>query len=354
MPVRPNFLERLLLFRLNKAPGPMLDLFGAGGFEAVCFALELDLFEALAGGPRTPSELAGRLDADERGIETLLDFLAAQGYVEADGARYRNTAMTARWLTTASETNMAPWLTFWHELVFPFWAEHLETVVREGEPPQTIYEWFDEEPSRWETAQRGFRAAASIVVEEFAEKVEVPDDATRLLDVGGGHGLYAIECCRRHPALSATVFDSPEALDQARREITDAGLDDRIDVRGGDYFSDAMGEGYDLALLCNVIHAHDGEENVRLFERVADALAPGGQIAVFDQFEGTARTPVGEAGIRFVDLTYLVTLDAAAHPYEEVATWLRTAGFENVHSKSIRRAGPGNTLVEATNGRSQS
>lgn len=348
MPVRPNLLERLLLFRLEMAPGPILDLFGAGGFEAVCLAIDVGVFETLSGEPLSASDLATRLEADENGIETLLAFLAAQGYVAEDGGRYRNTSMTETWLTPASKTNVAPWFAFWRDLVFPFWRRHLETTVREGEPPKTIYEWFDEEPGRWETAQRGFRAAASVVVEEVADKLSVPDGPARVLDVGGGHGLFAIELCRRRPDLEAMVFDHPEALDVAREEIAAAGLEDQIAVQGGDYWTDDLGDGYDLALVFNVVHAHHGEANVRLFERVGDALAPGGTVAVLDQFEGTGRTPVGRAGVAFVDLTYLVTLGAAAHPYDDVADWLRAAGFGSVRRTSIRRAGPGNTLVEAT------
>lgn len=348
MPVNPNFLERLLLFRLDRAPAPVLDLFGAASFEAVALSLKMGVFERLVHEELSAAELADRLDAHENGVRLLLEFLAAQGYVAEDGGRYRNTRMTAKWLTTASETNLGPWFTFWNDLVFPFWDEQLETAIREGAPPRTIYEWFDGDPDRWETAQRGFRAAASVIVDEVVDAIDVPDGATRLLDVGGGHGLYAIELCRAHPDLSATVFDYPGALAVARTGIVEAGVEDRVDVSGGDYRTDALGTGYDVALVFNVIHAHDGEENRRLFERVAGALEPGGRIAVLDQLEGTARTPVGRAGIGFVGLTYLTTLGADVHSYEDAAGWLRAAGFENVRRSSIRRAGPGNTLVQAT------
>lgn len=347
MPVTPNVLERLVLFRLDKGPAPILDLFGAAGFEAVSLAIDLRVFEALAAGDRTAVELADRLDAHPDGLAVLLDFLAAQGYVTEAAGTYANTRMTTRWLTDAAGTNMAPWFTFWRDLVFPFWERTLETAVREGEPPRTLYEWCDERPERWETAQRGFRAAASVLADAIAGKVAVPDGPARLLDVGGGHGLYAVELCRRHPGLSATVFDRPAALDVAREEIAAAGLDDRIGVRGGDYETDDLGEGYDLALVFNVAHAHDPAETVALFERVADALAPGGRIAVLDQFEGSGRTPVGTAGIGFVGLTYFVTLGARLHRYEDAVGWLRSAGFDGVTRTPIRRAGPGNTLVEA-------
>ncbi|MDX1745144.1 MAG: methyltransferase [Halobacteriales archaeon] len=348
MPTRPNLIDRVLLFSLNKGPAPILDLFGAASVEAVAIARKLGVFEALGDRDLSITEIATSLGTTEDGIRALLRFLEAQGYVTQNGGRYRNTRMTTTWLTTGSEMTIAPWLTFWNELVFPFWQEHLETAIREGEPPQTIYEWFDEDPTRWEVAQRGFRAVASTIVDEVTGKVDVPDGATSLLDVGGGHGLYAIDLCRAHPELTATVLDNPAALGAARSEIAAAGLDDRVSVCGGDYRTDDLGTGYDVAFVFNVIHAHTDEENRRLFDRIGAALEPGGRIAILDQLDGSARTPVGKTGISFVGLTYLTTLGAEIHPYSAVAEWVRSAGFEHVERSAIRRGGPGNTLVQAT------
>lgn len=176
MPVDPNFLERLLLYRLDRAPAPALDLFGAATFEAVGFALDAGVFEALSGRPLTPAELAARLDLDADGVRALLGLLEATGYVAAenDGGAYRNTSATERWLTPAAGTDLGPWLTFWRDLVFPFWREQLETAVREGEPSLTVYEWLGDDADRWETAQRGFRAAASLVVDEVPTRPTSP------------------------------------------------------------------------------------------------------------------------------------------------------------------------------------
>lgn len=348
MPVDPNLLERLVLFRLNKAPAPMLDLFGAASFEAVSLALNLSLFETLADAETalTPAALADRTDAHPDGIAPLCDFLATEGYLTVSDGRYRLTGMTEKWLLTTSETNMGPWLTFWNELVFPFWERELETAVVEGEPSQSIYEWFDEEPGRWETAQAGFRATASLLVDDVTDAVSVPDGDSRLVDVGGGHGLYTIELCRRHPNLTATIFDLPGAVESLDGDVPDD-VADRIRTRTGDYLADDLGDGYDLALLFNVVHAHDPAENTALFERVADSLAPNGRIVLLDQWEGTGRTPVSRAGLRFVALTYLTTLDAAVYTHEEVTAWLRAAGFEDVTRRSV---GPvaGQALLEAT------
>lgn len=348
MPVNPNFLERLVLFKLDRGPAPMLDLFGAASFEAVTLARDLALFETIgqADGPLDAATLADRLDAHPEGIATLCEFLVTEGYLGRDGATYELTRMTETWLVAESATDMGPWLTFWEELVFPFWERELETAVREGEPSQTIYEWLDEEPGRWKIAQEGFRATASLLVEDVADAVTIPAGAERLIDVGGGHGLYATELCRRHPRLSATIFDVPGAVEAVRDDIPES-VAGQIDTQAGDYREDDLGSGYDLALLFNVVHAHDPDENVALLERVGAALEPGGRVVVLDQWEGSGRTPVSRAGLRFVALTYLTTLGATVYAHEDVAAWLREAGFSDVQRKSV---GPlsGLAIVEAT------
>src|SRR5207244_13602087 len=61
-----------------------------------------------------------------------------------------------------------------------------------------------------------------------------------LLDVGGGSGAYDIELCRRYPHLRATVYDLPFVAEIAAQKINGAGVSDRIQTVGGDFFADAV------------------------------------------------------------------------------------------------------------------
>lgn len=347
MPVQPNFLERLLLFRLNKGPAPLLDLFGASGFEAVTLARNLGVFTALDDGQRSAADLATAIDCDPDGIRLLANFLAVQGYLDASGDEYALTDMTRRWLTGAEGTNLGPWFDFWQELVFPFWRENAAAAVRSGGPAESFYEWLGDDSEQWAVAQRGFRSAASLLAPEVVDAATLPADADSLLDVGGGHGQYSIRFCEQYPELSATVFDLPEALDVAREDAAGAGIGDRVTTHGGDYETDDLGAEYDVVLLFNVIHAHDPAEVQALLERAHDALAPGGRLLVLDQLAGTARMPVPKAGLAFIALTYFVLLDATIHDVADLVGWLRDVGFGDLDRSSFRTA-PGVTLVEAS------
>lgn len=345
MPINPNIIERLLWFRLNRAPAPFLDLFSAGGFRAVTTALDLEVLQTLADAPRTPAELAQELDLDERGLTALLGLLEPLGYVSRSGGAFGVTPMTRAWLEPGDRSDIGPWLRFWDELVFPYWEAHLDLVVREGKPAQTIYEWFDQDPARWQTAQRGFSAVAGLIAPEVVGRLSLPADATTLLDVGGGHGYYSRAFCLEHPDLSATVFDTPAVEPVVRETAGSPELRDRLTFTGGDYLADDL-PGCDVALLFNVIHAHTPAENLALFERVHSALSPDGQIIVMDQFEDGSRFSTVETALGFVALTYRVTLGGRIYPGVDVEQWLDEAGFGHVRRTNLRRA-PGVSLLQA-------
>ena len=61
--------------------------------KALAVAVELELPDALAGGPRTAEELAAEVDGDADAIDRLLRFLVSRGFFRRDRrGRYRSNA----------------------------------------------------------------------------------------------------------------------------------------------------------------------------------------------------------------------------------------------------------------------
>ena len=77
-----------------------------------------------------------------------------------------------------------------------------------------------------------------------------------------------------------------------------------------------------------------------------EAIDAGGHVAVIDQCEGSAPTPVGRAGLVLVDLASLVTIAGRTYPVDAVEGWLTEAGFETVE-RTTWRASPGMTMLVA-------
>lgn len=344
MPVRPSFPERLLLYRLNRGPAPIVDLFAGAGFRAVALSIDMGVFEALDGGAQTPEAVAAAVDADPDGIGHLLALLEPLGYVERRGDGYAPSRMTRSWLL-GDDPNLAPWFTYWQDVVFPYWDEYLEASIRAGEPPVTAYEYADEH-GLWETTQRGFRAVATLLSDDVFDAISLPTGDAHLLDVGGGHGYYSIEACTREPGLRATILDAPGALEFARSEVEAAGLADRIDCRAGDALEDDLGADLDLAFCFNVVHGFDPETNRALFGRIRDALGPGGRLVVLDQFASDPRLSIPRLGLAFTGFVYNTALGATVYEADSIRDWLRDAGFGALETERFWSV-PGTGLIEA-------
>ena len=343
MPVIPNFVERLL-FRLQPQISSFLDLWGVGSFEAVLLASRLGVFEALRAGPKSASTIAKEIKADERGARSLLDYLVPLGYLKESNGSYSITAISKP-LTAGSSFNMADTFALYAGL-FEFMRENQEQAVRAGKPRVIAFEWFSQHPPMWKLFHSFEMSIAKQIEKDIISKVRLPSTARRMLDVGGGHGLYSIILCRRHPELSATIFDSPTPLEETKQIIESERMGEQVNTRAGDFFVDDMGEGYDVALLFNIIHLFTPEKNSQLLKNVATALRSGGTIVIFDQFLGGEFGKVLRLGHTFYNLLFLTTTGGQLYTFKEVSTMLSESGFLHLTRKPVRAAG--STLIFAT------
>ena len=346
MPLIPNLIERLVLLRLNQGPGLMLDFLGAEAFRVACAGVKLGVFEALSAGPLTAAETARQIEASERGTALLLDALEALGYVQARDARYVNTPMTLKWLLRESPTNLAGGIPFFESMVFDRWG-HLEESIRRGRPAEFGSEWLERHPGGYRIYEAGMIAVARIAADEVIARVRVPAAARRLLDVGGGHGLYSLRFCRRHPSLSATVFDLPPAVEVAQETIAAEGMGDRVTARAGDVWRDDLGAGHDMVLLFNLVHAYLPDQNTALLRKIAGALNPGGLLVIMEQMAGPVLGSATTALARLQALNYFNDLESQTYTYAEIRGWLTQAGFANPRRINLFKT-PGFSLVLAT------
>jgi SAM-dependent methyltransferase len=309
-------------------------------------AIKLGIFDVLNTNSLTASEVAERVKADERGIAILLEVLEIFGYVDRkSGDRYSNSAMTSKWVMRTSPTGLADFMCWWDYLVYRFWDEHLEESVRDGKPSINIWEWLSQEPSKWRFPQVAFSSLARLSADEMVAKVKLPQNSRKLLDVGGMHGIDSIKFCQKYPHLSATVFDLPPALELARKNIAAEGVGDRVSVRPGDYFKDDLGNGYDVALLFQILHGHLPDKNIELLRKVANALNPGGLVVIQDTLARKTRSRTARATLVWLDLTYLVTLGGQIYSFNEIAGWLTQAGLNNPREVRMKFGTPFNVIV---------
>lgn len=147
--------------------------------------------------------------------------------------------------------------------------------------------------------------------------------ARHLLDIGGGEGAFLEAVAARHPHLRLTLLDLPAVAARAR-----ARLGGRAEVVAGDFRTDPLPEGADVASLVRVAHDHEDEVLAALFARIAAALPPGGRLLVA---EPMAKTPGAEpAGDAYFGLYLLAMGQGRPRTAQALRAMLRAAGFRRV------------------------
>ena len=150
----------------------------------------------------------------------------------------------------------------------------------------------------------------------------------RLLDVGGGEGVFACAAASFAPQLHVQVFDLPAVADRARARFECKGLAGRAEAIGGDFFNHELPRGADLISLVRVVHDHDDARVLRLFAAIRRALAPGGTILLAEPMAGTAGAEaMGAAYFGF----YLLAMGRGQpRRFERLREMLLGSGFEDV------------------------
>lgn len=309
--------------RLNVAPRPVLETqFAYTLARVIMVATKLGMFEALARGPATGSEVAARCATSVVGTEKLLFALAGAGYVRAEDGRYALTPVSRKWLLRESPHSVVDKLL----LQFLEWdlMERADDYVRTGEPLE-LHSMTDRE--QWGLYQRGMRAMAGAFAGEAVRRMPVPRHARAMLDIGGSHGYYSVGLCRRHQGLRSVILDLPQAVEHAAPLLAAEGMGDRVVHRAGDALDEDLGtEAYDLVLAAQLVHHFSDEQNRDLARRVARALRPGGVYAVLDAFRSRTAKRAGQLGA-LLEFYFALTSQSGTWAVEEIADWQRRAGL---------------------------
>jgi hypothetical protein len=102
-----------------------------------------------------------------------------------------------------------------------------------------------------------------------------------VIDIGGGNGLVLAAILQRHPTIKGILFDLPAVADRARSNNSGAGLSDRCQIVGGDFFS-SVPVGGDAYVMRHIIHDWDDDEAIAILRNCREAMNPEGRILVVE------------------------------------------------------------------------
>jgi hypothetical protein len=298
--------------------------------DALAVAIvHLDLFTMLDRDPVDVTGLCNGLSLHRRPTDVLCTLLVAQGLLARDAVGLLRPTATAReFLVAGSPFDSRP---YYAALADKPGVTDFLKVLRTGWPAH----WpGDGTPGDWHASMHDTAfAEAFTAAMECRGRVLAPALAAavaggstrRVLDIGGGSAVYSRALAERFPGLSATVLEAAPVDRIARRMITAARLDARIDVVAADMFTAAWPQNHDCHLFSNVLHDWDEAACRTLVAKSAAALPAGGRILIHDMLLDDDKSGplwAAEYSVLLATITQGRLYSAA-----EIGGWLAECGF---------------------------
>ena len=244
--------------------------------------IELKVFEQLS-EPRSAEAVAGVLGTHPGNTRLFLDGLAASDLVAKQDGLYQNTPVAQAFLVENATTFLGPILSITAQTFFA--VNDLPKLVREG-PPQPSPESDMSSEQTWAqfaaAMANGERAGIARQAPEIVSELQEFPSFKKMLDLGGGPGLVGIAIVATHPSMKGVIFDRPAIIKVAETFIKEYEMEDRMEVLGGDFNHDPIGEGYDLIWASSALSiAKDDMDS--LTKKIYDALNPGGVFLVLHE-----------------------------------------------------------------------
>jgi hypothetical protein len=296
--------------------------------SSISVAATLGVAEHLAKGPKTPAELAADLGAHALSLYRVLRALASVGVFaeDADG-RFSNTPLSAVLRSDAPDSIRGMALFMGLPESWASWSAMLHTLhTGESAFEHQIGEHFFSYAAKNSAVAAIFNEAmigmSAHVAEAVVEAFDFSSVAT-LADIGGGHGGTLASILAKHRGMRGVLFDQPDVVVGARPFLEGAGVAERVEVVGGDFFKEVPA-GADGYLLKYVMHDWDDARAVQILKTVHRAASPSARLFLVDAVIAAGNAP--DMG-KLIDLQMLVTLTGRERTEKEFTAILSEAGF---------------------------
>ena len=303
---------------------------------AVC---HLQLFEHMHGDPQSWDDLKDCIQLEDRPMHVVMTALQAMGLLKKDAdGKYSSTELAAEHLGDFLDFGIDGYIGLAADSpgVIEFLDRLRTNKPRGAEDSEDgaafiFKDGMDSAMQKFHQARHltlSLAGRAKNVAPYLAARLDLSDTKT-ILDLGGGSGIYSIALLQKNPSLKAIIIDSEEVLNVAEEFVKEYDVEDRVELRPGNMFSDTLPK-CDTVLLSNILHDWDVSDCESLLQRSAASLKNGGKVLIHDVFlndELDAPLPVALYSAALFSLT-----EGRAYSAKEYRDMMKKAGLTPARS----------------------
>ena len=239
--------------------------------QVVAAAVQLDLFTILGDSEKSIEDIAGRCGAVPDRLEALLDACSAMGLLHRREDRFLNSHFSRIYLVEGAERYFGDMIKHQQDIALRWHG--LFDIIKGNSSPQ---------PEQEVTGHQNFiRAMNNLGRQGEAEAMRNALDlhgCRKMIDIGGGSGLYSLVLCEKYPELESTILDKKATLAVTREYVGHQQEFERITLQEGDYTVDDFGTANDVVLMSDVIYSE--EETVIMLKKAWDSLRADGLLVI--------------------------------------------------------------------------
>jgi DNA-binding transcriptional ArsR family regulator len=295
---------------------------------AIAVAARLRIADLLAAGPQSLDELVSATKVNSPSLSRLLRLLTSLGiFAEDPAGRYEQTLLSEILRSGVPRSLRDFAIMSGAEFNWRPWGELCETIMT-GQPAfervhgAAIPDYLLAHPDHAEIVNA---AMTSLSSNELSEILSAYDFSrfTRIVDIGGGHGMLLHGILSANPRLRGVLADQPSVVAGAISLRTDP-VADRCEVVGIDFFQ-TVPEGADAYIAKSVIHDWNDGNAVRILKNCRRAISRDGTLLLIERILKPSNQP---DPAKFVDLAMLVLTSGGRERTEaEFRALLTEAGF---------------------------
>ena len=293
---------------------------------SIIAAARLGLADALGDAGAPIARLAEQVGADGDALYRLMRALASLGIFREEGERTFQHTPLSRALKKDVPGSMHGLAVATSLLHMRAWPELLHSV-RTGETAfhkvfgRDVFDHLPHDPE----AARAFDAAMAGYTVTTGNAVAAKYDFSgcrQLVDVGGGSGALLCTILAKLPSLRGITFDLPHVKERARATIDRAGLGDRAEAIGGDFFASVPPA--DCYTLKMILHDWDDEKSRAILRTLRKSIAADGRICVIEAVVPPGNTP---SPAKLLDVNMLVMTGGRERTEAEYGALFAAGGF---------------------------
>jgi hypothetical protein len=332
-------------------------------------AIELEVFTKLSANNDNGvdiNQLQNILEMDMRPTEVFTTALVSLGLLKIiesnattsvgsidfnNNKRYSNSELADTFLVKGKPSYMVYFITMFYKRLYKSWNKlsvSLKTnkpiAEKEGGDAEAMFNQSRstqsiEQIQKFTHSMFGISVGPAIAL----TKVFNFSKHKKMMDIGGGSGVYAIQVVKDNPNMTAIVLDLEPVCQVADQYIKQFNLQQKISTKPLDFFKEEFPKDCDVAFLSHIIHDYDEEKCKLLLKNIYDSLPHENGIILISEWllndKKTGPIPAALMGLNMM----IETSGGRNYSFAEISKMLSGVGFLDIEKRSL--AGPAEIII---------